>query len=400
MKAACKIDPPSWMTDDATIRVMRALGAFNVSPDAMFVGGCVRNVLLGRPVSDIDIATKNYPETVIRKLESTKIKPIPTGIEHGTITAVLDGRSFEITTLRRDVETDGRRAVVSYTDDWYEDAQRRDFTMNTLLANMDGEIFDPAGDGVSDLQARRVRFVGDAAARIAEDHLRILRFFRFHAQYGEGTPDDASLIACRDGANGIDALSRERITQEFLKIMAVAEPVPTLALMFRNGVLEDMGQAFNKDRMAYFCRMQTRHDCVDIIARLFMLAGMKAEPFETRLILSNAQKKMLETLATGMEALKKAPSRKILRALIYRIGNAAAAQAYLLNLAQRDAPVDSELLDLARYWQPPVFPVKGEDLIAAGYAPGPEMGAVLAELEEGWIKKDFSDRPVKIPQKK
>ncbi len=400
MKAVLKIDPPFWMADDATIRVMRALGGFNPSPDALFVGGCVRNTLLKMPVGDIDIATKNYPETVVRKLEGAKIKPIPTGMDHGTITAVIDGRSFEITTLRRDVETDGRRAVVSYTDDWYEDAQRRDFTMNTLLANMDGEIFDPTGEGVSDLQARRVRFVGDAAARIAEDHLRILRFFRFYAQYGAGAPDADALAACREGAGGIDALSRERITQEFLKILSVAEPAPTLALMFKNGVLEDMGQAFNKDGMAYFCRMQVRHECMDVMARLFMLAGMRAEKFETRLILSNAQKKILDTLEEGAGYLKKTPSRKVLRAFVYRIGNAAAAQAYLLNLARRDAPVDMELLDLTRYWQPPVFPVKGEDLIAAGYIPGPDMGALLSELEEGWIKKDFPDRPVKIPKKK
>ncbi len=397
MNAERQIAPPLWMTEEKTVRLMRVLGAYETPAQAMFVGGSVRNALLGRTVIDIDIATIHYPEDVIRKLESAGIRPIPTGIDHGTITAIVDGSAFEITTLRKDVETDGRRAVVAYTDDWAQDAHRRDFTMNTLLALPDGAVFDPTGQGLADLDVRRVRFVGHADERIAEDYLRILRFFRFYAHYDEGPADEEALAACRAGASHIGGLSRERITQEFLKILAVSHPAPVLVLMFQSGVLADMGATYRHEAVAYFCRLQNRYECVDVMARLFALAGNRAEFFEARLILSNAQKKVLETLENGM-AMMKSPSRKAVRALIYRIGNAAAIQVYLLNLAGRDAPPDMELLDIARYWQPPVFPVTGDDLIAAGYTPGPEMGAVLAKLEAAWIKKDFPDKPIKIPK--
>lgn len=399
MDKARMIDPPDWMTDDRTQRVMRAIGGFESPAQAMFVGGCVRNVLIGRAVSDIDIATVHYPEDVVRKLEQAGIKSVPTGIDHGTITAVLEGKSFEITTLRRDVDTDGRHAVVAFTDDWLEDARRRDFTMNTLLATPDGAVFDPTGEGIADLDARRVRFVGDAPARIAEDYLRILRFFRFHAQYGGGAADPRALEACAAGAEHILMLSRERITQEFLKILAVPDPAPVLSMMFAHGVLEQMGMQYDESLMAHLCVNQMRYDCPDIMARLFVLGGMTGQVFEAFLSLSNQQKKTLAALSQGTAQME-TPSRKSLRALIYNIGNAAAVQVYFIRLAQRDDGPDLDLLDIVRYWQAPVFPVNGQDMIAAGYEPGPEMGAVLATLEEGWIKKDFPDAAVKIPRKR
>ena len=239
MKPAKHVEVPSWVTAQETQDIMRALNTGAV-PGALFVGGCVRNLLLSRPVTDIDIATTHKPAESQALLEAAGIKVIPTGIDHGTVTAVIGQRSFEVTSLRRDVETDGRRAVVAFTTDWLEDAQRRDFTMNTLLMGSDGAVYDPLGRGLTDLEAGRVIFVGEAGARIAEDLLRILRFFRFHAYYGSGAPDTAALQACQNAAGSIAELSRERVTQEFFKILEAPGAGDVLALMLEHDVLRDM----------------------------------------------------------------------------------------------------------------------------------------------------------------
>ena len=222
-----------WMISPAARRIMRILNGGAAEPLALFVGGCVRNALAGEAVTDIDIATRLTPPEVMERCAAADIRAIPTGIDHGTVTAVVDGAPFEITTLRRDVETDGRHAVVAFSQDWREDAQRRDFTMNTLLADSGGHVYDPTGQGISDLAAGRVVFVGDPAQRIAEDYLRILRFFRFHARYGKGAPDAAALAACAAAADRIATLSRERISQEFFRILAAENPAPILRLMSR-----------------------------------------------------------------------------------------------------------------------------------------------------------------------
>ena len=392
LNAAKHIIPPHWMTDYKSVKLMRVLGAYETVPQALYVGGCVRNSLLGKPVTDIDIATIHQPLDVIERLKGAGIRYAPTGLDHGTVTAIVEDATFEITTLRRDIDTDGRYAVIAFTKKWEEDAERRDFTINTLLANMDGTIYDPTGQGINDIDAQRIVFVGDATQRIAEDYLRILRFFRFHAQYGRGAADKDALDACKTAAEKISSLSRERITQEFFKIIAVQNPAPVLQLMFTNGVLSDMSDKFKPAWMERLCESQARYDAKDIIARLIILSGLEASYFEDRLILSNAQKKMIESYALGLDILKSA-SKKKMRETVYRVGNVAALQIYFLYLAKKNQLPDIEIIEIARYWQPPVFSIKAESLIRSGVSQGPELGRKLKELEEKWIRSDFTKLP-------
>ncbi len=372
------IEIQNWMSAPETQAVMQALG----NGKALFVGGCVRNVLLGRDVSDIDIATQWPPEEVTVKLQASGIKVIPTGLDHGTVTAIIDGKSFEITTLRKDVETFGRHAVVAFTTDWLEDAQRRDFTMNTLLADDEGHIYDPTGQGLADLEARQVVFVGDPATRIAEDYLRILRFFRFYACYGEGPPDESALAACRDAAEHIGALSKERITQEFLKILAVDKPVDILSLMFDNNVLADIAHE------SYHPEILGRVS--DVIARLIVLSGFETgylSVLESYLILSNRQKKSFLAILKALEMLG-STSEKSVKLLIYNYGFAVSEQAVLLFLAQRDEN-DQAAMGLVQSWQIPVFPLSGDDVMQTGLPAGPEVGRILREIERWWMDQDF-----------
>ena len=289
-----QVAPPEWMRAPQTMRVMNALGSGN----ARFVGGCVRNMLLGLEVGDVDIATVWTPGEATKRLEGAGIKVVPTGIDHGTVTAVVDKIPFEITTLRKDIETDGRRAVVGFTTDWREDALRRDFTMNTLLADMDGHIYDPTGEGIKDLEVGKVRFVGDPATRIQEDYLRILRFFRFHAAYGKGEPDSDALAACRAAAGKISTLSRERITQEFFKILSVDNPVEILSVVFDNNVLPDFSfPEYEPDLMRHVCTFQNRFGLAFIASRIFILAGLSlknVEAIEKILLLPKVFQKDIE----------------------------------------------------------------------------------------------------------
>lgn len=388
MKAVKHIDPPEWMIRSATEKVMRALGGYDNPPAALFVGGCVRDELLHRPVHDIDIATVHTPDAVTRRLEASGIKAVPTGIDHGTVTAVCENKSFEITTLRKDIETDGRRAVVGFTTDWVEDAQRRDFTMNTLLAGPEGAIYDPTAMGLTDLDNRHVAFVGEPVARIREDYLRILRFFRFYAQVGQGAPDRDALEACRIEAGHMGDLSRERITQEMLKLLSVRDPSSTLILMIENGVLADLpGDDFTPDMLLRLTKLQNKHEAFDLSARLFVLAGLKDETFEKYLVLSNAQKKEIANLSKAYNSFDEI-SEKNLKVLIYKYKSRTALQILFLRLIEAGAANDNLIL-LARTWVAPVFPVTGEDLIAQGIKPGPALGQKLAELEERWIADGF-----------
>src|SRR6476619_45805 len=230
-----KLDAAKWRSKRGVNRLLDALGADEGL--TRFVGGAVRDDLLGLPVNDIDLATRIPPDEVINRLEKARIKAVPTGIDHGTVTAISDGHPFEITTLRRDVSTDGRRATVAFTDDWQEDAARRDFTINALSADPEtGELFDYFG-GLADLEQRHIRFIGDPLQRIAEDHLRILRFFRFHARFDAREPDAAALDACTARANDLMALSRERIADELIKLLGTDDPVPTIAIMVERAIL-------------------------------------------------------------------------------------------------------------------------------------------------------------------
>jgi len=389
-----EIAVPEWMQRAETARLMAVLNAGSHSPAALFVGGCVRNTLLNRPVGDIDIATILTPDVVIGKLQAAGIKVVPTGIDHGTVTAIVDGQPFEITTLRKDVETDGRHAVISFTEDWAEDAQRRDFTMNTLLADEQGRIYDPTGRGLSDLDAQHVIFVGDTAQRIAEDYLRILRFFRFHAYYGMGTPDEAALVACRTAADKISTLSRERITQEFLKILALDVPTPILSLMFENGVLKDLpATSYNQSVLEDLCGLQFRYesDGNSVLARLAVLANFEKaqlKSWDNLLILSNAQRSYVEALL-NLSGNLSSVTEKLGKALIYKYGWSTVMQSIFLVWARSGSPGDPELIIHLRTWREPSLPVSGHDLKALGVEEGPEMGRILSDLEKWWIDNDF-----------
>ena len=384
------IAPPDWMTDYRCMKIMRVLGGFEDEPECLFVGGCVRNHLLGKPVKDIDMATIHHPLKVIERLTSAGVRFVPTGLDHGTITAVMEGITFEITTLRKDIDTNGRHAVIAFSDSWEEDALRRDFTLNTLLCSAKGDVYDPTGRGLQDLEARHVVFVGDPAERIAEDYLRILRFFRIHAEYGQGTADPAALKACKEQAEKMNALSKERITQEFLKILSVNNPAPVLSLMFSHHVLKSMGKHYKAAHLESLCDLQGRHNAPDIMARLFVVAGMNPDFFDEYLVLSNAQKKSLQAYAAAFDVLKSVTKKSVRRA-VYTAGNEAVLQAYFLKLSQKNALPDLDIFDVARYWHPPVFPIKAEELIEAGVSRGPDLGKKLKDLEAKWVAKDFPE---------
>ena len=321
------------------------------------------------------------------------IRAIPTGMEHGTVSAIVDKTTFEITTLRRDVETDGRHAVIAFTDRWDEDADRRDFTINTLLATPDGRVFDPTGRGLSDLADRRIIFVGEAGQRIAEDYLRILRYFRFHGQYGEGAPDEAAMEACRMHADSVAKLSKERIGQEFFKILALPNAADILGLMHKAGVMNGLRAGkYAHEAMEILCKFQSRYEAVNPLSRLNLLTGFHRDYAEGWMVLSNEQKDSLDAIAAAYEALKPV-NKKHIRALVYGFGNATVLQAYLIWLAVTGNNPDLEIMDTARYWQPPTFPITGDDLIAAGIPPGKNLGAKLKALEEKWIKSDFKTLP-------
>jgi poly(A) polymerase len=389
LKIAQVLAPQEWMKDSRTRAVMDALGN-----RALFVGGCVRNAVLAEVIGDIDLATPLTPQEVTQKLEAAGIKVVPTGIDHGTVTGVVEGKPFEITTLRRDVETDGRRAVVAYTEDWREDAQRRDFTMNTLLADIEGNVYDPLGTGLADLQARRVVFVGDPAARIAEDTLRILRFFRFHAFYGRGAPDPAALAACKNAADKISSLSKERITQEFFKILSAQNPQEILALMFEHAVLVEFETPlYDPALMQRFCDLQRHFSLPSLPARLRVLAGLDSQgsqAFERFLIIPKAFKTEMDGVRSVL-ALPELTNDHAVKVAVYKFGRAAAAQALMIELAQNCVAEDfaPKALEIIQKWEIPVFPVSGEDLIREGFKPGPDLGAELTRREEAWIAGGF-----------
>lgn len=359
-------------------RLLRVLGA--ESGETRFVGGCVRDTLLGLEVSDVDLATRLRPEKVIERLGAAGIKAVPTGIAHGTVTAVLGGRPVEVTTLRRDVSTDGRRATIAYTDDWREDAARRDFTINALSADPGGgALFDYFG-GLADLDARRVRFIGDPLRRIAEDHLRILRFFRFHARFGEGDPDAAALDACANRANDLMALSRERIADELLKLLALPDPVKTVRLMIERGILNPvLPEIDSADRLAALVDAEREQgiapEPVRRLAALLPADPNLAASVAARLRLSRRQAKRL---ASAAETRLDAPE-----VLAYEIGADEAVDRFLLNGGQE---VDFEAL---RKWSRPRLPLSGGDLIAMGLEPGPIVASTMQAIEREWVRAGF-----------
>jgi len=367
-----------WQSRAGMKKLLGALGAD--AGETRYVGGCVRDTMLGLEVSDVDLATRLTPETVRDRLGKAGIKAVPTGIAHGTITAVIGGAPVEVTTLRRDVATDGRHATIAYTQDWREDAARRDFTINAMLADpKTGEIFDYFG-GQEDLEAGRVRFIGAPLSRIAEDHLRILRFFRFQARFGTGAPDEAALEACTARANDLMALSRERIADELLKLLGLPDPAPTVALMIARGILRPvLPEIESAERLA------------DLVAAEAS-AGIAADPIRRLAALLPADVEVAASVAARLRLSKRAAKRLVSAAdpaldppepLAYRIGNVHAVDRFLLN-----GKTDLDLQAL-QTWQRPRLPVSGGDLIAMGLEAGPVVAATLQAIERDWVASGF-----------
>ncbi|WP_029415696.1 CCA tRNA nucleotidyltransferase [Brevundimonas bacteroides] len=375
-----------WLTDPATVRVMDALEAAGGSDCARFVGGCVRNSLVGRPVDDIDIATRLKPEETLAALKATGIKSVPTGLAHGTVTAVADRKPFEITTLRRDVETDGRHAVVAFTDDWGEDARRRDFRLNALYADRSGRIFDPTGGGLEDALEGRVVFVGDPYQRIEEDHLRILRFFRFFAWYGRDEPDAVGLAACADHADSLSRLSAERVSKELLKLLAAPDPRPSVAAMRQAGVLDRLIPAV-ADLGAFEALVDLSDDPVLRLSALLPDDPPEVARTAAGLRLPKAVEYRLAAAAEGPLAATEAP---VLRTLIYRLG-AETVRDRLLRGEAASGVTARAALALVADWTPPRMPVGGREVAGLGVAPGPETGRILKAFEDEWVAADFPD---------
>jgi poly(A) polymerase len=370
-----KLPQTHWRRRPEMRRLLDVLGGSEGA--TRFVGGCVRDTLLGLPVSDVDLATRLTPQDVLDRLQRAAIKAVPTGLAHGTVTAVIGGKPVEVTTLRRDVATDGRRATIAYTEDWREDAARRDFTINALSSDpKSGELFDYF-EGLGDLEARQVRFIGEPLSRIAEDHLRILRFFRFHARFGSGEPDAAGLEACSGRANDLMALSRERIADELLKLLALPDPAPTLALMIERGILKPvLPEIVSAERLAALVEAERA-------------AGVEGHPLRRLAALLPTDPQAAEAVASRLRLSKKAVKRLALAAergsgdpkrLAYRIGTDSAVDRLLL----AGEPV--EALD---GWQPPRLPLTGGDLIAMGLEAGPQVARTLQEVEREWVEAGF-----------
>ncbi len=406
------LPPQPWRVHPATVAVMEALGRAGGADTARFVGGCVRNAVMGAPVRDIDIATTLTPPRVIAALEAAGLKAVPTGIEHGTITAVAKGKPFEITTLRRDVETDGRRAVVAFTTDWAEDAARRDFRLNALYADTGGRIYDPTGAGLADARAGRIVFVGDPATRIAEDALRIPRFFRFLAWYGQGEPDAAALAACAEHRTLVEGLSAERVGHELVALLAAPDPRGAVRLMARVGVLALLvPDAVGLRRFDALVRIETEIlFSEDPLLRLAALlpdnpaAGMRTA---ARLRLSNADRDRLAaalgtSLGTDPPLVSWMSPREIRRA-VYRLGSGTFCDRALLAWAGSDRAAAAvqwrAMLAMARTWAPPTLPLTGAEVMAAGVPEGPMVGAVLREVETWWIDNDFLDDKLSLVER-
>jgi poly(A) polymerase len=367
---ALRIPPPDFLAEPALQSVLAAL------PRARLVGGCVRDAVIGRPVADIDLATPDQPEAVTAALAEAGLRAVPTGINHGTVTAVSGHRGFEITTLRRDVETDGRHARIAFTDDWRQDAARRDFTMNALSMRPDGAIHDYF-DGIADLKAGRVRFVGDPATRIAEDYLRILRFFRFHAFYGVGAPDPAALAAIAEGTDGLARLSVERVWSELKRILAAPDPTPCIELMQDLGVLRAvLPEATSPDHLA---RLVADGAPPDSLLRLASLLDGDPVALALRLRLSGAERDRLVALCTAPVPPPDADDAALRRLLA---DVPACILIGRLWLAGRDASLRERIATMPA----PVFPLHGRDLSTAGVPAGPAMGVLLRDLRGWWLE--------------
>ncbi len=392
----------AWLQEGPVRDLLVALD--HAGEEARVVGGAVRNALLAEPPGDIDIATTAPPDEVIRRVEAAGFKAVPTGIEHGTVTVVVGGRPLEVTTLREDVETFGRHAKVAFGRDWQRDAERRDFTMNALSASRDGIIHDYVG-GLADIAARRVRFIGDAATRIAEDYLRILRFFRFHAAYGEGTLDPEGLAACIAARAGLERLSRERIRMEMFKLVIARHAVPTLATMTETGLLEQvLGGVPLLANFANMVKLEAalafKPDAVRRLGALGVAVVEDAERLRERLRLANAEYERLASMADGWWQLSRQWDEQRGRELLYRLGPERFGDRVLLAWTRSpDGAADQSwrrLATLPARWSAPKFPLKAADLMDRGVPKGPRLGAALAAAEAAWIAAGFPSEPAAL----
>lgn len=386
MKPSGQLAAVPWSQDAAVRTLFDVLGPAGIT--ARFVGGWVRDAVRGAPIrGEPDLAVDQPPETLMKVLEAARIKVVPTGLKHGTVTAVIVGRPFELTTLRRDVETDGRHAVVAYTDDWLEDASRRDFTFNALYADLDGTLYDPF-DGRVDLAAAHVRFIGDADRRIEEDRLRILRFFRFHAWYGRPPFDAVGFTACRRNAGGLRGLSGERVRNEFLRLLEAPAPADTVAAMREAAILDHwLPECIG---VAKLRALIAREDEPAAVRRLASILSPDADAtaIGKRLRLSTQQTLRLEVMLAADPAIDVAGGPKAWRAQIYALGGNLYADRLLL---ATEAPGDWRgALAMARDWTPPELPVSGGDALKLGLKPGPKVGAMVEAVERWWIDGDFT----------
>tara|TARA_B100001939_G_scaffold348192_1_gene373629 strand:+ start:21219 stop:22430 length:1212 start_codon:yes stop_codon:yes gene_type:complete len=359
--------------------------------NARLVGGCVRDALMGRKIGDIDMACALAPEESMSRLEAAGVKVVPTGLKHGTITAVIEGQPFEITTLRKDVETHGRHATIALTDDWVEDARRRDFTVNAFYMDPDGTLYDPC-NGWPDLEARHVRFIGNPQERIEEDALRILRFFRFGAQFGEARLDQAGVEACVMKRDMICRLSGERLAQEMKKLLSYPAAEWIVPIMAKHGILEKILPQFSElERFLIYIRHEHMAGRRDVLGRLCAL--LPQDPKQARLAghhlrLSSRETGLLEDMAHPRPDITPELSEPALRRAVYEVGKTVVIYHLILN--GTDQRRLKKTLQVVENWEIPVFPLRGRDLVAGGMERGPELGRLLKTLEQKWIESDFS----------
>ncbi|MBB5534258.1 CCA tRNA nucleotidyltransferase [Rhizobium giardinii] len=394
-----------WFSAPALTRVFNLLNADG--GEARVVGGAVRNSLMGLPVADIDMATTLLPDEVVARAKKAGIKSVPTGIDHGTVTLVIEGAPFEVTTLRRDVETDGRRAEVAFGSDWKVDAERRDLTINALYANAKGEVIDLVG-GLPDIEKRHIRFIGNAAERVAEDYLRVLRFFRFFAHYGSGRPDADGLRACAKARSKLGTLSAERVWSEMKKLLSARDPGRALLWMRQAGVLSEILPESEKWGIDAIPALVAAEQAFGWQPEPLLRLAAIVPPDVERLEAMAKRLRLSKTEAAFFSAWAKAPRLPAVIAdtafarLLYRHGSNGLDTSLRLALAasrQKSENDPAQLAETGRLWgllgktenwQKPAFPLTGADVLAAGIAAGPRVGEVLAMLEDQWVEGNFN----------
>ncbi|WP_394893590.1 CCA tRNA nucleotidyltransferase [Mesorhizobium sp. AaZ16] len=394
----------NWLARDELQRLLKALSA--QGEEARIAGGAVRNALFAEPVADIDIATTNLPDETVRRVEAAGFKAVPTGAEHGTITAIAGGKPYEVTTLRADVETDGRRAKVRFGRDWAEDAQRRDFTINALYAEADGTVVDLVG-GLADIESRTLRFIGEPEDRIREDYLRILRFFRFFAWYGAGRPDAEGLKACARLKEGLDQLSAERVWNELKKLLSAPDPSRALLWMRQAGVLTRVlpeSEKWGIDAIHPLVKAELELGwAADPLLRLMAIVppdATRMAGLAERLRLSNAEAERLTNWARTVQPVSSLPEDALARQLYRsdRRGFIDRLRLALSSARSRGAEDDKALIEAGGYsrllayaegWQKPEFPIRGRDLAALGAEAGPRLGEIMRDLEKQWVEEGF-----------